>query len=633
MVFNSRFFAAFAALSIVAAATLEERASDPCAAIAGQKWVAPKDVRACYSSIKVDPTLKTNVLDVITKSLAFHTSVNYQIKAPEPFTSDVHEDILADLAKYRTKKYKSDYDLHIELSRALKRFNDAAFINYLPTPLALLTAPDGTQNVHIAPEAFAVASVEFADEIQFWQDALPGKLKGQLASLSGATVISINGRSPFDAVNANAAIAGSYQALTTRQNGYAVTATGWTYLLGNFAQQALPLDDYAVLTIQRVNSTKPETFVLPYRSRIGAIQAFTNTSTYLANNCVAVAGTNGVDYYGSTAASATSDSEERPVAKFQQQPAIPASVARKHALNVILDASPVTDVVLPPVLAPTLPAAPGSRSAAQFYLLKDGKTGVLALGSFSDSDYEAFLNGLLAGLVSLKSQGATQLIVDVIAGPKSTTVPQAGLDTEARDGPLAQLIVKQIVNGNVSDPDLNLLYNPVQWNDANNVQFPADDDWLQPPVNRVINGHQDAFSQRLGQECQPSGFLDGAPEVPLFNSSSVVIVSNGSVSLGQIITRLLVGLTIQFPAQITMSKHEGVRTVVVGGKKGTTQQYCGTVGGQSTDYSTIDSEIKTTHLKNHPLAPPDLCVLLFSSQSSSLLLFPHERQTFGKLRT
>lgn len=41
-----------------------------------------------------------------------------------------------------------------------------------------------------------------------------------------------------------------------------------------------------------------------------------------------------------------------------------------------------------------------------------------------------------------------------------------------------------------------------------------------------------------------------------------------------------------------MSKLEGVRTVVVGGKQGTTQQYCGVVGGQSTDFSTIDTEIK-----------------------------------------
>ncbi|KAJ8077340.1 hypothetical protein PM082_001770 [Marasmius tenuissimus] len=55
-----------------------------------------------------------------------------------------------------------------------------------------------------------------------------------------------------------------------------------------------------------------------------------------------------------------------------------------------------------------------------------------------------------------------------------------------------------------------------------------------------------------------------------------------------------------------MSKLEGVRTVVVGGKSDVPQQYCGTVGGQSTDFSTIDTEIKSVHLKNHTLAPPDL---------------------------
>ena len=41
-----------------------------------------------------------------------------------------------------------------------------------------------------------------------------------------------------------------------------------------------------------------------------------------------------------------------------------------------------------------------------------------------------------------------------------------------------------------------------------------------------------------------------------------------------------------------MRKEEGAKTVVVGGKKDVTQQYCGTVGGQSTDYSTMDTEVK-----------------------------------------
>jgi len=37
------------------------RASDPCAAIGGQKWVAPEAVRDCYSAVKVNETLKNNV--------------------------------------------------------------------------------------------------------------------------------------------------------------------------------------------------------------------------------------------------------------------------------------------------------------------------------------------------------------------------------------------------------------------------------------------------------------------------------------------------------------------------------------------------------------------------------------------
>jgi len=44
--------------------------------------------------------------------------------------------------------------------------------------------------------------------------------------------------------------------------------------------------------------------------------------------------------------------------------------------------------------------------------------------------------------------------------------------------------------------------------------------------------------------------------------------------------------------QITMSKKEGAKTVVIGGKKDIRQQYCGIVGGQSSDFSTMDTEVK-----------------------------------------
>lgn len=60
----------------------------------------------------------------MNKTLAFHTSVNYQIQAPAPFNNDVHEDLLKDLARIKSQRYASDYDLHIDLSRTLKRLND-----------------------------------------------------------------------------------------------------------------------------------------------------------------------------------------------------------------------------------------------------------------------------------------------------------------------------------------------------------------------------------------------------------------------------------------------------------------------------------------------------------------------------
>lgn len=134
------------------------------------------------------------ILEVVTKSLGFHTSVNYQRLAPEPFTADVHEDILGDLARIGQTTYKSELDLHIDLSRSVKRLMDghcvyinmcfdSLFLSFVPLPVVLLTDNKGDQAVHIAPEAFTVATAEFPDQIDVWQNALPGKLKGQLASV------------------------------------------------------------------------------------------------------------------------------------------------------------------------------------------------------------------------------------------------------------------------------------------------------------------------------------------------------------------------------------------------------------------------------------------------------------------
>jgi hypothetical protein len=106
------------------------------------------------------------------------------------------------------------------------------------------------------------------------------------------------------------------------------------------------------------------------------------------------------------------------------------------------------------------------------------------------------------------------------------------------------MIVNKIIATNL-DPEVNLLYNPMAWSNASNQPFPPNTSWLQPPVEKVINGRQDAFSQRyvghstscdwylaslecrLGQECIPGGFPSTIPTTALFDPKKVVLVGNG----------------------------------------------------------------------------------------------------------
>lgn len=124
---------------------------DPCVAIAGQIYVVPSKLLSCLTSVNTFSYLLSHLLfhnvthhyhiallhltqpsettcvcsfslkpefwckslqivDVVSKSLNFHTSVNYQLSAPPPFT-DVHVDIIAELARIRQFEYESDCEL------------------------------------------------------------------------------------------------------------------------------------------------------------------------------------------------------------------------------------------------------------------------------------------------------------------------------------------------------------------------------------------------------------------------------------------------------------------------------------------------------------------------------------------
>ncbi|KAG5350154.1 hypothetical protein C0989_012478 [Termitomyces sp. Mn162] len=95
--------------SIVGTTVLEEIAVDLYAVITGERRVAPKDYgRPCHQD---KYTRLPHVCELPDTSA-------------QPFTSDVHEDIVADLKEYISTDYKSKYVLHLALSQALKRLND-----------------------------------------------------------------------------------------------------------------------------------------------------------------------------------------------------------------------------------------------------------------------------------------------------------------------------------------------------------------------------------------------------------------------------------------------------------------------------------------------------------------------------
>lgn len=171
---------------------------------------------------------------------------------------------------------------------------------------------------------------------------------------------------------------------------------------------------------------------MPYRSRFGSgSKNFTDLASYRENNCVATNTTNGQNLYDI----AVNDYADNPgsVAYYQQQPSVSIKDARQHALNVIMDGTPLSDINLPEQLEPTLPPLNESYSVAQFYMLDDERTGVLALGSFSAKNFTSFGSSLIAGLLELKARGASRLIVDVVSSVSVYFLQQARLSFSCLD--------------------------------------------------------------------------------------------------------------------------------------------------------------------------------------------------------
>ena len=83
------------------------------------------------------------ILAASLRILNFHTSTNYQIEAPQPFTSEVHHDLVGNLHEIDQTQYSSDLDFHLAVSRSFKKLNDghASYINYCYDGMCPLLRP------------------------------------------------------------------------------------------------------------------------------------------------------------------------------------------------------------------------------------------------------------------------------------------------------------------------------------------------------------------------------------------------------------------------------------------------------------------------------------------------------------
>lgn len=193
--------------------------------------------------------------------------------------------------------------------------------------------------------------------------------------------------------------------------------------MGDFAARSWPpSSDTIQLTVLRVNQTMEETIAVPFVSRFGLSSTpFPDGPGLWKYNCAVKNSTNGVDYASNP--QTISDIEGGIVLSDPSPPRyadpIPVEL-RMHHVSLTVDTTPLENVMLPPRLNP--PTQLAGEGTNRFYL--QGTTGILALGGFSTTvGYAEWFRNVTAGFTSLKSQGATHLIIDVVSRSPLRGVP------------------------------------------------------------------------------------------------------------------------------------------------------------------------------------------------------------------
>ncbi|KAJ7628461.1 hypothetical protein FB45DRAFT_1028550 [Roridomyces roridus] len=578
---------AFAALSRAA----KPAAGDPCAAVAGQAFVHPADALACLKSFPFNETLRQNVLtNNIARVFDFFTFEDYYLDSPPPFQEST-TNIRADLARINKTSYATDYDFNWDLYLFATQLNDGhtrwfpdcytSYQNLLPAPIVSLEI-DGVQGVYITPD--------LVDFVSLLGTGLTDLITIDWQRLAGAKVVSIEGQDPYTYVEHIAnTVSGNYLDVGVRVNSvfssYRLVANTYSQRFGDLAGPTGVAQNSLTFKLIVANSTKVETITIPYIASFVGLP-FTDRDSYWANNCVAVDGTNGVDFKGSAASSRTK--------------------SRKQPKGDIVDKSSSNAVGLPPQFQPTLPTVGGDEGVILSYILPENKTGVMFIGSF-EGDFGGFQTDVVSAIDAFQEAGVTNLIIDLtnngggfvclgqflhqyLAG---SNFGYPGFQSSARANPLARKIV-------ASDIELGLnfdfsFYTADNWAFFNGTEMPADYNYMTPDVPIVINGKQDATSQRFHDTCELS-FEVPIPETPPFDLKNVAIVSNGNCAS-----------TCAMFSTLMFERHQ-TKIAIFGGKPGQDIQYKGMAGNQVLEWFDISSEIKTANLQDDPLAPQDLLV-------------------------
>ncbi|CEL54958.1 hypothetical protein RSOLAG1IB_07450 [Rhizoctonia solani AG-1 IB] len=570
------------------------RASDACAKIAGQSFVAPADARACLSSFPYNATLAKNVMDVVEGAISFFTFEEWQKLAPFPFTeASVNLDF--EFARIRKTKYKTDYEFNRDVFNVINRLDDGhtlwlpscyrnAFQNILPAPVVALEK-NGLQDIYIAPD-----SVEFISLLGSNFTSYYDKKGFNWKKYAGAKVLTIEGLPAWAYVNLIATTqSGNWVDHNIRVNSvlssYRVTSNAWAQRLGDIAGSLFPDKDSLTMTVIPAQAgAKPEIVKFEYRSNyLGA--PFVDSPSYWTANCIARSTTNGVD--------------ER-----QNQAALKKiSRPKLRPMGMSVDGGAPEGIALPDPYLPTIPIVAGGNGQLKAYVLADNKTGVLMVGSFG-GDYTKFQTDTVAALAKFKSSGVEQLIVDttgngggyvclgefLINALAGTSFGYSGWESSARANPLA----RKIVAADIAQGINYMFYSSNNWAFLNNTPQPVDYNYMEPPTNFVINGQKDSNSKRFYDICTP--YDVDLPAEPAFPPSKILIVGNG-----------MCGSTCALFTGIAYEKL-GIKVITFGGNPGQPMNFNGLAGNQVLEWANLDSEIKTAGLKNDPLAPPDLLV-------------------------